>query len=384
MNSTPQLLPPGFRDQLPPEAERSSRFVSRLMKHFFRFGYAQVTPPLLEYEGTLFSGVSSGLRQQSFRFMDPQTNQMLGLRADMTGQVARIAASRYTQMNRVQRLCYTGQVMRLKGEGVNQDRQLAQMGLELAGTDAIAADVEIIRLLAMGLQKLKVEDISIDFQLPELTRSLIQNSGLNDDNQATLANSIEQKDIATIARLAPRGKSIIEALITNAGEAQSVLTQCEQLSLENTALASLANLRQVVETITKILPNVTLTIDPLEQRGFDYHTGISFALFAKGAKTELARGGRYTIPANTSNNAAPIPATGATLTLAALLQAAPTGTPRKRILVESTLDEAMLQELQEDEWQTVASLLDGEPGEDEARQMDCKALFDGGRIITFS
>ena len=140
------LLPAGLRDALPEEAEREAMAVHSLMNAFRAEGYQTVKPPLMEFEQSLLSGPGGELTQHLFRLMDPISQQMMGLRADITPQIARIAASRLAGSPRPLRLCYSGQVLRVRGDQLRPERQFTQAGIELFGSDAVKADVEIVAL----------------------------------------------------------------------------------------------------------------------------------------------------------------------------------------------------------------------------------------------
>ena len=133
------LLPAGLGDGRPPAAAQEAWATELLIATFAARGYARVKPPLIEFEETLLAGAGSDLGPQTFRLMDPVSQRMMGLRADMTPQVARIAATRLAKEPRPLRLCYAGQVLRVKGSQLRPERQFAQVGAELIGNAAEAA-----------------------------------------------------------------------------------------------------------------------------------------------------------------------------------------------------------------------------------------------------
>src|SRR3954453_7207875 len=143
------LLPAGLRDGLPPDAAQRAQVSERVIAEFPAHGYERVEPPLVEFEDGLLAGGESG--QQLFRLMDPLSQRMMGVRADMTIQVARIASTRLVPQPRPLRLCYAGDVLRVKGTQLRPERQFAQVGVELIGASSVAADVEVVRLAADAL-----------------------------------------------------------------------------------------------------------------------------------------------------------------------------------------------------------------------------------------
>src|SRR5439155_12102766 len=131
----PALLPTGIHDLLPPEAGAEADAVSRLMATLAAHGYERVEPPLVEFEETLFSGAGAAMATATFRMMDPISHRMIGVRADMTPQIARIAATRLGNAPRPLRLSYAGQVLRVKGSEIRPERQIGQVGGELIGAE---------------------------------------------------------------------------------------------------------------------------------------------------------------------------------------------------------------------------------------------------------
>ena len=145
------LLPAGLRDLLPPDAETEAASVEALMEVFAAHGYQRVKPPLLEFEDSLLAGSGAAVAEQTFRLMDPESQRMMGLRADTTPQVARIATTRLAHAPRPLRLSYAGQCLRVRGTQLAPDRQIAQAGIELIGCDNPAADAEIVLVGAEAL-----------------------------------------------------------------------------------------------------------------------------------------------------------------------------------------------------------------------------------------
>ncbi len=133
-STNPALLPAGLRDLLPPEAETEAAAVETLMEVFAQHGYERVKPPLLEFEDSLFAGSGAAVAEQTFRLMDPDSQRMMGLRADTTPQVARIATTRLARAPRPLRLSYAGQCLMVRGSQLAPDRQIAQAGIELIGS----------------------------------------------------------------------------------------------------------------------------------------------------------------------------------------------------------------------------------------------------------
>src|SRR5581483_2401006 len=150
----PALLPAGLYDRLPPEAETEAAVTGRLMQVLTSHGYERVKPPLVEFEESLLAGAGAAMASDTFRTMDPASHRMIGVRADMTPQVARIAAARLGRRPRPLRLSYAGQVLRVRGTELRPERQFGQVGAELIGAAGPEADVEVIAVAGEALATL--------------------------------------------------------------------------------------------------------------------------------------------------------------------------------------------------------------------------------------
>src|SRR5580698_2371155 len=183
MNDTPAnpaLLPTGLRDLLPPEAETEAAGVAAAMAVFASHAYRRVNPPLLAFEEGFLGGSGAAVADQSFRIMDPDSHRMMVLRADMTPQIARIAATRLAGAPRPLRLSYTGECVRVRPGGPGADRQVPQAGIELIGADSAAADAEVMLVAAEALAALGLARVSMDLTLPTLVPLLLEDAGLDE------------------------------------------------------------------------------------------------------------------------------------------------------------------------------------------------------------
>ena len=323
------LLPAGLMDLLPPEAEREAEVVEAMLAAFGQHGYERVKPPLLEFEESLLSGSGAAVAEQTFRLMDPVSQRMMGLRADTTPQVARIAATRLGGVTRPLRLCYAGQVLRVRGQPLAPERQLPQTGIELLGSPSAAADAEVATVAVEALAAVGVTDVSLDITLPTMTGALFEAAGIAGEARQRLARALDRKDAAAVAERIQGGGDALRALpdlLAAAGPADGALAALEDADLPPTARAIAANAAEVVEAIRALAPALRLTIDPVEFRGFRYHTGVAFTLYGAGRVGELGRGGRY-VSLNEET------ATGMSLYPDAVLRAAPPRSPRRRLFL---------------------------------------------------
>ena len=363
------LLPAGLRDLLPPDAETEASAVESLMDVFASHGYQRVQPPLLEFEDSLLAGSGSAGAEQTFRLMDPDSQRMMGLRADTTPQVARIATTRLARAPRPLRLSYAGQCLRVRGTQLAPDRQIAQAGIELIGQDSPEADAEIVLVAAEALAAVGLTRVSFDLTLPMLTPTLMDDAGITGTERAALARALDRKDAAAVADHGGVLAPVLTELLLAAGAADRALAALRAAKLPNGAGALAARLADVVAAIRVRAPTLRLTIDPVEFRGFRYETGVSVTVYAPGRHEELGRGGRYVCGEAE-------PATGLTLFPDAVLRVAPKRDARPRVYVPFGADQTSAASLRAQGFATVAALSAADEMA-EARRLGCTHILQG-------
>lgn len=375
----PALLPAGLADVLPPEAEHEGQLIAKLVSSFTAHGYERVKPPLVEFEASLLGrgSVGSSLDEQVFRVMDPISQRMLGVRADMTPQVARIATSRLAKAPRPLRLCYAGQVLRVRGSQLRPERQFTQAGVELIGANAVAADVEVVLLAAEALTAAGVETLTVDLNSPALVAGLVAGLDIAPDAVGPLRAALDHKDAAAVGALAGAGADLLAALLAAVGPVEAALAALMALDLPAAAAAEVARLGEVVAGVSAAVPDLPLTVDPVEYRGFEYQTGVSFTLYAKAARGELGRGGRFV-------TAAGEPSTGCTLFLDSLMRVLPSRPARARLFLPHGVTPAEARRLREDGWVTVAGLDVAAAAEAEARRLGCDHVLVDGAVVALA
>lgn len=292
----PSLLPRGFEDLLPPDAEAEFRAIGILMKCFSRFGYARVKPPLAEFEESLLApGPGAAMADQTFRVMDPLSEKMLALRSDITAQIARVASSRLADEPRPLRLTYANDALRTRASQQRTLRQFCQVGCELISDEDIEADLEICVLSLIGLSALGIERITLDFCLPRLLSVVVKDESLVSYVKASLNARNEQ----ALDTLDPALKSTLVAMLQAAGPVDKAFEKLGHIELPQEAHGMIDRLKTIVDRLKTALSdlklNVALTLDVTETKGFEYHCGIGFTVFARGVNGELGRGGRYNI-----------------------------------------------------------------------------------------
>lgn len=375
--SCPALLPAGMMDLLPPHAAFEAQTVERLVAVFGSHGYERVKPPLLEFETTLLSGSGAALAPQTFRLMDPVAQEMLALRPDMTMQIARIAATRLAHRPRPLRLAYAGQVVRVRASQLRPERQFGQVGAELIGSADAAADIEVILTAAEALTRIGIAELTVDLGLPGLVPAILAGREVSATVAARLRAALERKDAGAVADLAPHlGREtaqLLADLVAGCGPAAGVIAGLAGKPLPAAAAASLANLAMVIAGIEAAAPKVTLTVDPVERRGFEYHTGVTFALFSPAASGELGRGGRYRTMLDED-------ATGITLFMDTVLRALPAPVPAARVYLPVGTPAETGAELRRQGWVTVAALNDDVTAEAAARRLGCSHCLVSGEV----
>jgi ATP phosphoribosyltransferase regulatory subunit len=378
MTDSPQraLLPAGLRDILPPEAEFEASIVERLVSTLAAHGYERVKPPLVEFEDSLLADSGASMGPHTFRLMDPVSQRMMGLRADMTLQVARIAATRLKALPRPLRLSYGGQVLRVKGDELRPERQFGQVGAELIGCDASAADAEVVLLAARALAAVGLSDLTIDLSSPTLVPAVLAAHGAAPASRK-LRDALDRKDSAAVAALGGGAAGALTTLLRATGPADKALAAIAKLDLPPDAAVEAKRLADVAALVRAGADGLRLMIDPVESRGFEYHTGVCFTIFARGVQGELGRGGRYI----TGEAYAPKrgePSTGFTLYTDTVMRALPPAQHAPRLYVPFGTAPEIGTRLRADGWRTVAGL---EPEADqaaEAKRLRCSHVFLNG------
>ena len=372
------LLPTGLADLLPPDAAREALAIDTAIRRFAAFGYERVKPPLVEFEESLLGGPGAALAGQTFRLMDPVSQRMMGVRPDMTVQVARIAVTRLKHEPRPLRLSYGGNVIRVRGSALKPERQFAQVGAELIGVDTAEADAEAVLLAVDALRAIGVAGLSVDLNLPTLVAAVCAGVGLTDEATRRVRRALDRKDEAAVAKALAadkKGGELFVGLLRAAGPAEAGIKKLLALKLPKAAATEAARLAEAVKLVRAADPDLALTLDPVEYRGLEYQTGVSFSVFAVEGRQELARGGRYS--AGYPEDGTAEPATGFTLYLEAVLAAgvAPPGQPRLYLPAGTPWGEA--EHWQAKGYAVVRAVSDAADPRKEAKRLKCShALID--------
>jgi ATP phosphoribosyltransferase regulatory subunit len=375
------LLPAGLADLLPPDAAREARAIDTAIERFAAFGYERVKPPLVEFEESLLGGPGAALASQTFRLMDPVSQRMMGVRPDMTVQVARIAVTRLKHEARPLRLSYGGNVIRVRGNALKPERQFAQVGCELLGVDSAEADAEAVLLTVDALRAIGVAELTVDLNLPTLVAAVVSGLGLEAEPARGLRRALDRKDEAAITKALgdKKASDLFIALLRAAGPAGKAIAQLKKLKLPAAAAAEAARLAEVVTLVGDADEDLPLTLDAVDYRGLEYQTGVSFSVFALKGRQELARGGRYS--AGYPEDGVSEPATGFTLYMDAVLAASETPADRPRLYLPTGTPWAEAAPWQAKGYAVVRAVGAAEDPRAGAKRLRCThALIDGDAV----
>ncbi len=293
------LLPQGIEEALPETAARLELLRRKLLDMYAGWGYQIVIPPMIEFLESLLTGTGNDFELQTFKLIDQLTGRSMGVRADMTPQVARIDAHQLKN-DAPNRLCYVGTVLRTLPDGFGSSRSPLQVGVELYGHDGIESDVEVLNLMVETLQTVGISNLSIDLGHVGIYRGLIKQAGFDESQEACLFEMLQRKAIPEIqAYLEKQNIDRNVATMLNAlpelhgGEA--CLLKAEKIFEKATdeVKESLGYLQQAADKFKQRTDDVDVHYDLSELRGYNYHTGLLFSAYTLGEGQEIARGGRY-------------------------------------------------------------------------------------------
>jgi len=321
------LLPEGIEEVLPPEAWRLECARRELLDLFARWGYALIMPPLIEYLESLLTGTGNDLDLQTFKVTDQMSGRMMGVRADMTPQAARIDAHPLRR-DAPTRLCYMGTVLHTRSDGFGSTRSPLQVGAELFGHAGIESDVEILMLLLESLALLEIPDVHVNLGHVGIFRGLARDAGLNTAQESELFDALQRKAAAEIDEMlehsvSDTGQRERLASLVRLNGGWDVLYGAREVldGAGPEVIHALENLRAIADRLQQRAGDVQLDFDLAELRGYRYQTGVVFAVFVPGCGQEIARGGRYDAIGEVFGRARP--ATGFSTDLKTLMDLSP-------------------------------------------------------------
>lgn len=293
------LLPEGIDELLPLQAKQLETLRRQLLDQFASWGYELVITPFIEYLDSLLTGAGKDLEHQTFKMTDQISGRLLGIRADITPQAARIDAHQLC-CEEPNRLCYIGSVFRTRADGFSATRSPLQIGAELYGHSGVESDIEILCLMMATLEKAGVENVFLDMGHVGIFRGLARQAQLDVAQEQAMFAALQRKAVPEITSLVRRFELdpvLAQMFVDLAGlngkaeVLQLAKTQLAAASAE--VLAAVDQLQQAGQMLQRCLPDLPVHFDLAELRAYQYQTGLVFAAFVPGSGKEIARGGRY-------------------------------------------------------------------------------------------
>jgi ATP phosphoribosyltransferase regulatory subunit len=293
------ILPEGIEEVLPQQAVRFEAIRRMLLDLYASWGYELVIPPTIDFIESLLSGTGHDLDLQTFKLVDQMSGRTLGIRADMTPQVARIDAHQL-QREVPTRLCYIGTVLHTRPESIGDSRSPMQVGAELYGHAGIESEVEIIGLMLQTFAAMEIDDVYLDLGNVDIYRGLAKQAGLSKEVEGQLFEMLQRKAVTEINELLAsldidkKIKTMLAGLSTLNGD-NSVFEKARKLlaGADNVVIDAIDYLQDTANLMTQRYGNLNVHFDLSELQGYHYKTGVVFAAFVPQLGQAIARGGRY-------------------------------------------------------------------------------------------
>jgi len=293
------ILPEGIDEILPVQAARFESMRRLLLDMYATWGYELVIPPTIDFIESLLTGTGHDLDLQTFKLVDQISGRTLGLRADMTPQVARIDAHQL-QREVPTRLCYIGTVLRTRPESIGDSRSPLQVGAELYGHAGVESEVEIIGLMLQTFSVLDVNDIYLDIGNVDIYRGLAKQAGLSEEVEGQLFDMLQRKAITEINELLDSldlddgMKTMLSGLSSlNGGKEVFIKAKILLADADAAVIDAIDYLEQTAELMWQRFGDIKVHFDLSELQGYHYKTGVVFAAFVPQLGQAIARGGRY-------------------------------------------------------------------------------------------
>jgi ATP phosphoribosyltransferase regulatory subunit len=357
------LLPENISDILPSEARKIEDLRRIFLDRFQAYGYELVMPPMLEYLDSLLTGSGQDLNLKTFKLVDQISGRTLGLRADMTPQVARIDAHLLNRQG-VTRLCYAGSILHTRAAAGSSSREQLQLGAEIYGHAGLEADLEIQALLNDVLNLSQVGEITLDMSHAGLLAAILGDFSPQSESLDALYSALQTKDLPCLNQVLKdwpsEVKSAVLALANLSGSPEKVLVQARQ-NLPKTAAvkAALEELERLCAAVAGLPNSPQLNLDLSDLKGYQYHSGVMFAAYVEGLPVAIARGGRYDMVGKAFGRSRP--ATGFSLDIMTLARMSKKDSRKNAILAPWSNDQTLSQEIAQlrSQGQVVIQLLPG-------------------------
>jgi len=377
------LLPDGIEEILPEEAKHLENLRSKLLDLFACWGYDLVIPPFIDFLDSLLTGSGHDLDLQTFKLTDQISGEMLGVRADMTPQVARMDAHNLKH-EWPTRLCYAGTILHTRGDPLEKTRSPMQIGAELFGHAGKESDVEVIRLMLEMLAITGLQNVHLDLGHVGIYRALSRQAGLSEQQESELFDVLQRKARPELAELMDNYPidhdlkgMFLKLPELNGGKDTITKAQAVFLKANDEVKNALADLAAIAEQLAARFPSLPISFDLAELRGYHYHTGMVFAAFVPSVGREIARGGRYDNIGAVFGRARPATGFSADLKLLSALSKQSYQIAQRELIFAPYSDDAALNEKIRDlraQQQAVVQQLPGQTGS--AKELACTSILE--------
>jgi len=374
------LLPENIADVLPAEARKIEGLRRDMLDTFGRYGYELVMPPMLEYLESLLTGAGADMNLRTFKLVDQLSGRTMGLRADMTTQVARIDAHLLNRSS-VTRLCYAGSVLHTRPSGLHATREPLQIGAEIYGHAGLEADAEIQELVLACLALAGISSVRLDLCHVGVVRAILQSDARAQVDEEALIGLLKAKDGAGLSELTRDYASVTRAALL---ALPALYGDASVLAAARAALPALPGITQALDELQALLElagSAAVTVDLADLRGYQYESGAMFAAYVPGLPNAVARGGRYDHVGAAFGRARP--ATGFSMDLRELARLLPQAQRASAIVAPWARDHALREKVTALR-QAGEVVIQGIPGQDRDQgEFDCdrELVCEGGNWV---
>lgn len=286
------LLPENIADVLPSEARKIEELRRVILDHFQLYGYELVMPPMLEYLESLLTGTGHDMDLRTFKLVDQLSGRTMGLRADMTPQVARIDAHLLNRTS-VTRLCYAGNVLHTRPSGLHSTREPLQIGAEIYGHSGLEADAEIQELALATLELAGIPKVRLDLCHMGVVRALIEGNRQAQKDEATLFCLLKSKDLPGLRDFTSHYDGITRAALLELPGLYGDMAVIEEARRRLPAYPAISKALDELRTLIELTDKAMVTVDLSDLRGYHYHSGVMFSAYVQGLPNAVVQGGRY-------------------------------------------------------------------------------------------
>ncbi|CAN5405405.1 ATP phosphoribosyltransferase regulatory subunit [soil metagenome] len=374
------LLPENIADVLPAEARKMEELRRGMLDHFRLYGYELVMPPMLEYLESLLAGAGADSDLRTFKLVDQMSGRTMGLRADMTTQVARIDAHLLNRVS-VTRLCYAGSVLRTRPSGLHATREPFQIGAEIYGHAGLEADAEIQELALTALALAGFTEIRIDLGHVGVLRAILDSDPKAQKDEAEICNLLRAKDTAGLQTITAAYQTTTRASLL---ALLSLYGEVEVIARARSVLPPLPGIRTALDeldSLVRLAGVKSVTVDLADLRGYQYESGAMFAIYVPGLPNAVARGGRYDHVGEAFGRARP--ATGFSMDLRELARLLPAAERKRSIRAPWGRESSLLARIAElrSVGEVVVQSLPGHENEQDEFDCDRAVVLENGKWI---